>query len=44
MLSILMTVWMVVIIGLLQTSKETIEYLWSKRVYEIINRLNLNYV
>ena len=44
MLSILMTVWMVVIIGLLQTSKETIEYLWSKRVYEVINRLNLNYV
>ena len=44
MLSILMTVWMVVIIGLLQTSKEIIEYLWSKRVYEVINRLNLNYV
>ena len=44
MLSILMTVWMVVIIGLLQTSKETIEYLWSRRVYEVINRLNLNYV
>ena len=44
MLSILMTVWMVVIIGLLQASKEIIEYLWSKRVYEVINRLNLNYV
>ena len=44
MLSILMTVWMVVIIGLLQTSKEIIEYLWSKRAYEVINRLNLNYV
>ena len=44
MLSILMTVWMVVIIGLLQTSKEIIECLWYKRVYEVINRLNLNYV